>query len=80
MLTSIISASNYTNYISVNNQKYQIQLILINLHPNEYSQQLHYYPLAVKLEKCAGSCNTFNDLSSRVYILNKKEKLNNSCF
>ena len=80
MLTSIVSASNYTKYISVNNQKCQIQLILINLHPNEYSQQLHYYPLAVKLDKSVGSCNTLIDLSSRVCVLNKKEKLNNSCF
>ena len=38
-----------------------IQPTLINLHPNEYSQQLHYYPFAVKLNKCVGSCNTLND-------------------
>ena len=34
------------------------QPTLINLHPNEYSQECHYYPFAVKLNRCAGSCNT----------------------
>ena len=40
-----------------------IQPTLINLHPNEYSQEFHYYPFSVKLDRCAGSCNTLNDLS-----------------
>ena len=31
--------------------------------PNKYSQVLHYYPFAVKSDKCVGSCNTLNDLS-----------------
>ena len=39
---------------------------LINLHPNEYSQEFHYYPFAVKLDQCVGSCNTLNDLSNNV--------------
>ena len=50
----------YAKCISLNNQKCQIQPILINLHPNEYSQEFHYYPLAVKLDKCAESCNSCN--------------------
>ena len=37
---------------------------LINLHPNEYSQELHYYPFTVKLDKSVASCNTPNDLSN----------------
>ena len=28
-----------------------IQPTLIDLHPNEYSQEFHYYPLAVKLDR-----------------------------
>ena len=40
-----------------------IQPALINLHTNEYNQEFHYYPFAVKLDKCVGSCNTLNDLS-----------------
>ena len=40
-----------------------VQPTLINLHPNEYNQEFHYYPFAVKLDRCVGSCNTLNDLS-----------------
>ena len=39
---------------------------LINLHPNDYTQGLHYYPFAVKLDRCVGSCNTPNDLSNKL--------------
>ena len=28
------------------------QSTLISLHPNEYRQKFHYYPLAVKLDRC----------------------------
>ena len=62
--------------MSLSNQKCEIQATLINLHPNEYNQELHYYPFAVKLDKCAGSCNTLNDLSNKVCVPNKTEDLN----
>ena len=41
---------------------------LINLHPNKYDQRLHYYPFAVNLDRCMGSCSNFNDLSNRVFV------------
>ena len=44
---------------------------LINLHHNEYSQEFHHYPSAVKLDRCVGSCNTLNDLSNKVCVPNK---------
>ena len=56
------------------------QPILINLHPNEYSQKFHYYPFAVKLDICVGSSNTLNDLSNKVCVSNKTEDLNLSAF
>ena len=56
------------------------QPTLINLHANEYSQEFHYYPFVVKLDRCVGSCNTINDLSNKVCILNKAEDLNLSVF
>ena len=28
------------------------------LHPNEYSQKFHYYPLPVELDRCVASCLT----------------------
>ena len=57
-----------------------IQSTLIDLHPNEYSQEFHYYPFAVKLDRCVGSCNTLNDLSNKVCVPNKTEDLNLSVF
>ena len=62
--------------MSLSNQKCEIQPTLINLHPNEYSQDLHYFPFPVKLDKCVGSCNTLNDLSNRVCVPIKIEDLN----
>ena len=54
--------------------------ILINLHPNEYSQEFHYCPFAIKLDRSVGSCNTLNDLSNKVCVPNKTEDLNLSMF
>ena len=47
LLTSIVSVSYHTKYMSLGNQKCMIQPTLINLHPNEFSQELNYYPFAV---------------------------------
>ena len=69
LLTNIVNASNHTKCVSLSNQKCEIQPNLINLHPNEYSQELHFYPLV-------GSCNTLNDLSNKVCVPNKTEDLN----
>ena len=80
VLSNIVNASNHTRCVSLSNQKCKIQPTLINLHPNEYSQEFHYYPFAVKLDRCAGSCNTINDLSNKACVPNKTEDLNLSIF
>ena len=80
LLTNIVSASNHTKCMSLSNQKYMTQSTLNNLHPNEYSQELHYYPFAVNLDICVKSCNTLNDLSNKVCVPNKIEDLNLSMF
>ena len=80
LLTGLVNGSNHTKCVSLSNQKCMIQPTLINLHPNEYSQEFHYYPFAVKLDRCVGSCNTLNDLSNKVCIPNKAEDLNLSVF
>ena len=49
LLTSIVSASNHTKCVLLNNEKCMTQATLINLPANEYSQELHYYALAVNL-------------------------------
>ena len=80
LLTGLVNGSNHTKCISLSNQKCMTQPILINLHPNEYSQECHYYPFSVKLDGCVGSCNTINDLSNKVCVPSKTEGLNLSVF
>ena len=64
----------------LSNQKCMTEPTLVNLHPNEYSQEFHYFSFAVKLDRCVGSCNTFNDLTNKVCITSKTEGLNLSVF
>ena len=80
LLTGLVNGSNHTKCTSLSNQKCMTQPSIINLHPNEYSQEFHYYPFAVKLDRCVGSCNTLNDLSNKVCVPNKTEDLNLSVF
>ena len=58
LLTGLVNGSNHTKCVSLSSQKWMTQPTLINLHSNEYSQGFHYYPFAVKLDICVGSCNT----------------------
>ena len=71
LLTGLVNGSNHTKCVSLSNQECMTQPTLINLHPNEYSQEFHYYPFAVKLDRCVRSCNTLNNLSNKVFIPNK---------
>ena len=52
LLASIVKASNHTKCVLLSNQKCKIQTTLINLHPNEYSQEFCYYSFVVKLDRC----------------------------
>ena len=45
-----------------------IQPNLINVRPNEYSQEFPHYPFASKLGRCVRNCNTINDLSYKVCV------------
>ena len=73
LLTGLVNKSNHTKCVSLSIQKCMIQLTLIDLHSNECSQELHYYPFVVKLDRCVRSCNTLNDLSDKVCVPNKTE-------
>ena len=73
LLTGLVNGSNHTKCVSLSNQKCMIQPTLINLHPNEYRQEFHYYQFAVKLDRCVGSCNTLNGLSNRACVPNRPE-------
>ena len=80
LLTGLVNGFNHTKCLSLSNQKCIIQLTLINLHPNECSQEFHYYPFAFKLDRCVRSCNTLNYLSNKVCTTNKIQELNLSVF
>ena len=47
---------------------------------NTVKKRLHYYSFAVKLNRCAESCNILNDLSDKVCIPDKTEDLNINVF
>ena len=66
LLTAVLSGSNYTKCGSLSNQKCMPQPIFINVHPNEYSQELHYYP--------------YYPFNFDRYVPNKTEDLNLSMF
>ena len=76
LLTGRGNASDHTSGIFLSNQKCEIQPNLINLRPNEYIQELHCYSFEVKVNRCVGICNTFNDLFNKLCVLNKTEDLN----
>ena len=80
LLIRILNASNHVKYVLLSIRKCMTQTTLINLHPNERSQEFHYYPFAVKLDTCIGSCDTVNDLPNKVYFPKKTEDLNLSVF
>ena len=52
-----------------------IQPTIISLHSNEYNQEFHYDPFAVKFNRCVGSFNILNVLSSKICLPNKTEDL-----
>ena len=72
LLASTVNASSHTKFVSL--------ITFINLHPNEYCQESHYYSFTVKLDKYVRSCNILNDLSNKVHVPNKTEDLNVNVF
>ena len=66
LLTGVVSASNNaSSKAHIFEQWKMYQPTLINLHPNEYSQEFHHYSFAVKLHR---SCDNMNDLSGKVCV------------
>ena len=57
LTNGLVNTSNDAKYISLSNQKCDFQPVLTNLHPNEQSQELCYYPLTVNLDRWASNCN-----------------------
>ena len=74
-LASVVIASNYAKCVSLSIQECTIQPTINNSHPNEYTHGLYYYQSAVNLDWCVGTCNSFNELFSKVCVPNKTEDL-----
>ena len=74
LLSGLVNGSNHLKCLSLSNQKCMIQPTLINLHPNDYSQEFHYSPFAVKFDRCVGSCNTLNNYLIN-YLSQTKQKI-----
>ena len=55
-----------TKCIYLNNELGLVGPTVMNLNSNE----LHYYPFMVSLGRCDGSCNTLDDLLSRILVPN----------
>ena len=80
LLTDLVNGYNHTKCVLLSNQKCMTQSNLINFHANKYSQEFHYYPFVIKLDRYVGSFNTLNDLSNKVCVPNKAENLNLNVF
>ena len=76
LIASIVNAFTHTKYVSLSNQKCEIQPAFINLQPNEYSQEFQYYPFTVTLDKYFETCSTLDDLTNKICVPNKTEDLN----
>ena len=57
-----------------------IRNVWFNLLLLVYILEFHYYPFAIKLDRCVGSCNTLIDLSDKVCVPNITEDLNLNVF
>ena len=75
LITGLVNASNHTKCMPLSNFKCKTEPTVINLHPNEYSQELNYYPFIVKLDQCVKSWNNLNDLPNELCVPNKTEGL-----
>ena len=47
LLSNVLNGSNHTKCLSLSNHKCMTQTVVINLHPNECSQEIHSYPFEV---------------------------------
>ena len=74
LLIGLVNGSNHTKCVSLCKQKCMTEPTLVNLHPNEYSQELHYYPFAVKLDRRIVSCNTPMTYTIK-YVFQIKQKV-----
>ena len=66
------SGSSATRYVSLNTEPYLIRPTPIDLNLVE----LNYYPFLITLDKCSGSCNSLDDLSTKICIPSEPKDIN----
>ena len=76
LLASMVNASNFTTYISLNNQPCMTRPTLIGLITDEHNQGLHYYQFLVNLDKRKGNYNSLDDPSNKICVPNETEDIN----
>ena len=62
--------------VSLNNKPCTIRPFLIDLNPVEFK----YYPFIISLDKCSGSCNSINDLPTKICVPNRAKDINIKVF
>ena len=72
------SGSLPTKCVSLDNEPRIARPMLINLNPD--NQRLCHYLVMFSLHRCNGSCNTFDDQSSRICVSNKTKDVNSNVF
>ena len=72
----MVSPSNLTRRISLNNQPLMTRPTAIDWNSDSYNQVLHYYPFMINLDRCGGTCNTLDEPSGKICVPNKKEDIN----
>ena len=69
-LACLAKVSERTKCVSLNDKPYMVIPTLIDLNPVEFK----YYPFMFNLDKCSGSCNYGNDLSTKICLPSKTKK------
>ena len=75
-LAGIANVSNLTTCISLNNQPCMTRPTLIDLNRDEYNQRWYCYTFMTNLDRCHGSCNSFNDSYVRMHVPNETKNKN----
>ena len=61
-----------TKCLSLNNEPCMVRLTLTDLN----SLELNYYPFMISLDKCSGSCNSVDDLSTKIRVWGETKDVN----
>ena len=67
---------NALKYVSMNNQECKVRPEIININSNEPS----FYPYSVKISRCSGSCNNFNDTYPKLCVPDVSKNMNVKVF